>query len=535
MNVPSELNARGMVHVGTTDEDLIRQLHGIQRTKSKLIAELTEYQTIMLRTNLQDMQNYAHHQRLLSARFPLDIERANIDFGSHWSEQWDRKQTVLQPTLSCSWYHNGKLGLAPLPYKETRQLRQMPSRKSMSFRKSFNLGSRKASMKDGFLQRRKSVDISSPKSKAMMQSRHFNTLFQDYKTDSIQEALLRSMTITLGLHNTGLNKLEELVELCGRVKTESDYSLSAFDDHELFHQIQNLQKKAHQKVMHDHLSASPVSQRDTPEGFSSFMLREEKKLYLMVSLEEFALTDDVYRQITDGILKLYCPCLNMPSMSHIVRNDVSFVEIMDEGQEKEFWDDFHSWALNPGYEWFSDIPITSYLMWILQYMQKVERLVMTRIHTDLEQVYSCESKTIKKGSGLSVYRFFADIPQVEGDDSSLSLGDIRHESGSYASSTDKRKDGHAIDDDDEEEMSSLNDNPSHRVRPRSIGKQLFGSMSSINSDTDSTKIRLAAIAALHSDSMDSNSDIFRKDKFAAEKPQTFSKAKKEKDEHVSYL
>jgi hypothetical protein len=179
----------------------------------------------------------------------------------------------------------------------------------------------------------------------------------------------------------------------------------------------------------------------------------------------------------------------MPDMAHIVRNDVSLFELFNEEQEKEFWQDFRGWLLNPGYEeWFADIPMTAYILWIIPYLTKVERLVLTQYHMELHEIYSGDHDNadgnrthipFRRGSKLglssSVYKFFEELPQVDcgnasismsnDDRSSFSLRDIRYELGSYSSSPEKQSVGRHSSASDMDQKLVLDDY-SVKISPR---------------------------------------------------------------------
>ncbi len=229
----------------------------------------------------------------------------------------------------------------------------------MSFRKStsFNDGSlaRATSMKNAFLQNIRSVDLNSPKSKTMVGSRNFNILFQDYKTDSIQEALVRAMIIVLGLNYQGMNQLQELIKFCSTV--ESSFAANACQDAQLLHHIQSTTRIGSYR-------------QDGDDNRTHEMVK---------ALGDFALKDREYRQITEVILKLLCPFLKDTERIIMARQNSSLDEIFDSDHNEEFWDGYRIWMFEYGDPVAESIPIVYYLLWILQYMQEVKVTIRAQL------------------------------------------------------------------------------------------------------------------------------------------------------------
>jgi hypothetical protein len=241
-------------------------------------------------------------------------------------------------------------------------------------------------------------------------------MFEEYKTDSIQEALLRAMVITLGRNHPSIESIQELIEQYGIVKdTQSQSSftvsmmlessadfesegddagvdsiVSGFDDEMLLYHLQEMQHSS--EVSSQVSSISSVSNSFVDESFSSSSRvgieidrGDNAKQQVMETLSTLLFSEEIYRQITEAILKLYCPCFHQSAITHIIRHDVSLHEILEQDEQSELWVEFRTWICQAGFDRdlsiveTTGIPITLYLLWILPFIDRVERLVIASI------------------------------------------------------------------------------------------------------------------------------------------------------------
>ncbi len=398
MNIPSELHGKFFEYFVNSNEGLIQQINGECPAISNVLSEVLNYQEIVLKRNVDAMKQYVESRMVDALSFPLGVERFNIEYSASWFDGWERQHYHQNPVMYCSLYHNGALCLPPVQREINSEVRSSRSnrRKSLMSQSSRpTSGLRSWGMKKLIQSRSSMVDFTSSSSK-MLDSRQFNTLFQGYKTDNVQEALMRSMVIVLGLNHQGMSQLQELIELCGSKANNSApsvFGLTLLNDiREVLPNEESFRKPVRGMLRQN----SPTSTHsDDSSSFSSVVLtNEEKKRRLILSLGDFSLCDQEYRLVTQGILKLFCPFLeDASSITALIRPDISVNEFLNHEQETGFWDEYRDWLMRASSISIDTIPILSFLSWILPFMHEVTRFV-TRQRVLL--AYAMRNSRLKK-------------------------------------------------------------------------------------------------------------------------------------------